>query len=713
MPPKRSSTRRPGTVSRSPDVHESPSYLPGSGLSSSATKNPALPDIPVKHSFNYGASSTPLLPRKLAAQGNIDLTEVAKTIDKSIETSQVREKVREKVRENSDSHPNTRSRNPSTTSLSPPRRNRRAPTPDQTQLFNSLREATISPAPPDPEIEATQSTPTPTPPIPHTLSTASSPATQTLTDPRYSALQADQLYPSPLQRLGSPGRDISLSSPQFDKSFDNESIISWTVERDIHGDDLQRTHGSRYREEPQGKNITAPPRRFSGLAFTQDTIKEEEEPESEFSVSKSPSPMPATTIQPKVDIVPELQPELQSESRSVSLSRSRSASIQVQPAISSAPAKTIISYRNIPDLSPRQSSPPPMRERSRSHMSEATSSTMASRKNIFIRIGTLMLVATMSCFTVYSFGDSILDFSSNIGSHLRWGSGMPPIDLDSTGLEAVHGLSNQVRRLGAQVSSLSRDVEVIRSELDNVAAAPTTIGERLPPPPKINFLSIGMGALIDPRRTSPAIGRTHKMLEKFSSWLLKTPLRNPLPPIAALTRWEDVGDCWCSARRDGMSQLAVLLGRPIVPEEVVIEHIPKGSTIRPEVAPAKMEMWAKFSVVKTDATLSDQSSPSQPRPKSPLSEGFSLHEVVMNTLRVAYLGVAPSAYSGDPYLGSSFYRVGQWKYDIHGPSHIQHFQLDAIIDIPGIRVDYVVFRIKSNWGANETCLYRVKLHGHT
>ncbi|KAL5363401.1 hypothetical protein BJX96DRAFT_186945 [Aspergillus floccosus] len=690
MPPKRASTRRAGAVARSAQVHNSPSYLPS--ITSPETNNPALPDIPVKHSFAYGSSSTPLLPRKLAAKPNLGLVEVADAIDKDIKTAQDREHEQPQM--------NTRSRKASASaSRSPVRRSRREPTPDQIQLLDSLREVTVSPHP-----EAGRSTPTPTPPIPHSLSTTSSPA-RTVTNPRHQEFQAEQLYPSPLLRFGSPARDVSLSSPQFGNSIDNESLISWSVERDIHGDDLQRVHPTTARTQPMMKNITAPPRRFSGLAFTNDTI-EEEEPESEHPASKSPSPKPVTQPQPSTD-------SESSEPRPLSRSRSRSESRQQESMTSSAPVRTIIPDRIVGVTS----YPEPIAHRQEYTMRDtpvASSFAFFPPKYLILRLVASALVAVLSIVAVYTFGDNLAGIPSNIGSHLSWGRGLSHIDLNSTGLEAVSSLSTQVLRLGAQVSSLSRDVRNMRVEVDNVAAAPTTIVQRLPAVPevaRVNFLSIGMGPIIDPYTTSPTAGRTPTLLEKAASLLFRTPRRGPMRPIAALVNWEEVGDCWCSAPRSGVSQLSVLLGRHIVPEEVVVEHIPKGATIRPEVAPADMELWAQFSVVDTSAASLGQ--PVRPLLPSQMPEGFSLHETVMGALRVAYKGEPENAYSDDKLLGDSFYRIGKWRYDIDAPNNIQSFALDAIIDVPAIRVGRVVFRVKSNWGANETCIYRLKLYGHT
>jgi hypothetical protein len=69
------------------------------------------------------------------------------------------------------------------------------------------------------------------------------------------------------------------------------------------------------------------------------------------------------------------------------------------------------------------------------------------------------------------------------------------------------------------------------------------------------------------------------------------------------------------------------------------------------------------------------------------------------------------AFSYYPQLGPSFFRLGKWEYDLDAEQNIQRFKLDAVINIPGLRVQRVAVRTVSNWGGPFTCLYRVRLHG--
>ncbi|KAE8376109.1 hypothetical protein BDV26DRAFT_266417 [Aspergillus bertholletiae] len=742
MPPKRASTRRVGAVAGTSD-RGTPSYIPN--MTSPDARNPTLSNIPTKQSFAYGSSTIPTLPRELAAKPKMNLAEMATDIDEGRRAAQDRDLDR--------SHINTRARRESVSAgLSPVRRSRREPTPDQLQLLDSLREATLSPNfnGQDVSNHAGQSTPTPTPPIPHSLSTASSPATESLTNPKYPVLTTDQLYPSPLLRYGSPTRNaVSLSSPNFATSVDNESVISWNIERDIHEDDLQRTRPNGYLDGPHGKNITAPPRRFSGFAFAQEPIEEVDEPTTQLSISKSRSPEAVTAdIQPKPEPLseseiapspqstppspestpspepepvrePEPEPEPEPEREPTPpFVPAPAPKIASKPKLSSAPTRTIIPSNPIREISFDDSTyenPSPLRERVKSNVRSVGKAAMGFQKGLHVKTITLaVLAAAASILTALFFGSQISSISSRIGSRLPL-YGSPFRDLNVTALQAVHGLSNQVVRLGEEVSTLSKEVDVIKSEVEH-APAPTTIVQPIPAQqetPKTNFLSIGMGVLVDPYHTSPTSGRSAGFLQKLQSRFLSgSPQQQPEPPLAALTPWQDVGECWCSKPRSGMSQLALHLGREIVPEEVVVEHIPMGASIRPEVAPRNMELWAQFQIVHESDSDSPPSSPVTPRKSGMLSEQLSLHSHIIDTLRLAYKGEPEGAYANDELLGPSFYRVGQWTYDLHASNHIQKFELDAIIDVPAIRVNKVAFRVKSNWGGNDTCLYRVKLYGH-
>lgn len=685
MPAKRS-TRRTGST----PVSDRSKRMQLRDVSSPDTNSPALPEVPTKPSFAYGSSNVPLLPRDLAAKSKMNLTEMADAIDGGIQAAQERERESSKDPDDEDdelltTQPRTRS------SVSPTRRRlRRGQTPDQAQLLDGLREN--SPVVSQPG----RSTPTPPPPVPQTLSTTSSPPEK-------------NLYPSPLDRFDRKrhGQSPLDSSPQA--NADNESIVSWSVERDIHDDHLQRTHSTRYRKTPQGKNISAPPRRPSGLAFSPGNNDEESDSES----SSEPE-------QP-------LKRQVQSRPQS-----------RRQPDFgkSTAPTRTIIPNAIRPETSSSRRLSPPLRrteqQRNEPPIIEPQAIPQPSfsfRKLPAPRYVVAAIVAVAAALAVFTSGVSTSGLSRGLSSCFPLGKPYPNIPLNATGMDAVNALNNHVVKLSAQVSSLSKEMKFVRSEVDNVASSRVDIGHAVRKEvPKINFFSTSLGAIVDPNQSSPTAGRKLSKFDRIKLYVLRKSgvvnyqPRKPQPHLAALSPWEDVGDCWCSTPRDddGVSQLSVLLGRDIVPEEVVVEHTPEGTSIDGSVAPREMELWAQFKIHDPDAPSESESASSSwslPWSRSSIHNptfpnGFSLSQYIMETIRLAYPNEPETEYSDDKLLGPDFFRVGKWTYDLHAPDHIQTFILDAIIDSPSIRVGKVVVRVKSNWGSGNTCLYRVKLHGH-
>lgn len=739
MPPKRAAKRNE-PVARS---SEGPgSYFPGA-LNAEAA-NP-LPDVATMQSWGYGSSTASPLPRQMQAQPEMRLAQMAESIETGVKGVRDRDQATQEDSGNANERGRRNSRSATqsaSVNASPVRRGRkREPTPDEAQLHGALREATANAEEEDDDDDG-RSTATPTPPIPHALTTASSP----VPPPPYPNLPSHEpLYPSPFHRFGSPPRPGTPLGDQESDRFENESLISWGVERDIHEDDLQRTRPARYREK--GKTITQPPRRFSGLAFANETIQEEDEPESVMSVEKSPTPQPAPAPtprnqrknQPSPPSEPQPQPRPQPQPQSQPEPKSEpEPEPEPQREPSTAPTRTIIPR---PLREPSFHDPtPPLSEsvgsRVKSGIQAIPKASFSFPQSQGSRIVSILLLAALSVFTAYSFSDTLAAIPREISSCFPLSRPSPYIPFNATGMEAINSLSKHVARIDTRVSSLSGELNLVRMEVENIPP-PTTVIESAPartavPTPKVNFLTRGMGVVIDPHKTSPTVGSPGfwKRLSERTIGII--PGFGPFqeqPPLMALERWEDVGDCWCSAPNSGVSQLSVKLGRSIVPEEVVVEHIPKGASIDSNAAPKEMELWAHFVAISEDSSADDSSSwlssflslssstkkqkPSSQQDSLISGDKFSLHENVMSIIRSAYRDEPEPSFSGDKKIGPDFYRVGRWMYDIDGTNHVQEFTLDAIIDEPAIRVDHVVVRVKSNWGAGSTCLYRVKLHGHT
>ena len=193
---------------------------------------------------------------------------------------------------------------------------------------------------------------------------------------------------------------------------------------------------------------------------------------------------------------------------------------------------------------------------------------------------------------------------------------------------------------------------------------------------KPNYFSTGLGALVEP-------GRTSSTFDDSPTWLAgkvksHTYRATPNPPKAALTRWEEFGDCWCAAPNPmkGYARLGISLPRLMFPKQVTVEHAPMSMSPTGNVnnAPRNIELWAE-----TDQPIRQHYGQSHNKCLDPAD------------LR-----------------GRGYVCLGTFKYNIHASNHVQTFDLDAELSVPTSRV---VVQVTSNWGAPNTCIYRMRLHG--
>ncbi|KAL4901608.1 hypothetical protein BDW74DRAFT_71499 [Aspergillus multicolor] len=598
MPPKKSAIRRARVVDSTSPVPASRRLSPGLGG--------MLPNIPTKTSFAYGSSETPILPHELAAKPAMTLDEVAEKLKESVDVAKERELTPPPPEESPAM--GTRARKSFENS---PRRSLRQPTPDEIQLLNSLEEASV--------VSATPSTPTR-----HSFSSGSSVV----------GFTHKQLYP--------PSMDTTPVQPQMpvhDKLYglglDNMSVISYSLEREVHDDDLKRA------------NITAPPRRVSGLDLKHSTIEEEDD---DFD-----RPTPSDS--------------------------------------SRTPTESEASF-----AATTKSGPPghnPLSDTSTVQWEKATTGWIP----FLLRCAIVALVA----FGVYS----------------MWTNGSPGLKPIRSNNSDLNALSSQVVNLGAQVSSLVKDVKSVQAEVSKGA---TTVwqypSKKMPEVVKTNFLTMGNGIIVDPWLTSPSATRKVTLFQRLYFFLSGNKHMKTQPPLAATAPWNDFGDCWCSAPKKGVTQLGIVLGQRIIPEDIVVEHLPKLATIRPQVAPQDVEVWARYRYVGKGHPYQDTwaafllGHPKNIVGQDGLPSDQSLvRPPVMEALRSVWRRESEKKYSDDRQLGPDFYRIAKFKYDINGAHHIQRFAVNAYIDSPDLRVDKVVFRFITNWGGNETCIYRVKLLG--
>ncbi|KAL1597955.1 hypothetical protein SLS60_008443 [Paraconiothyrium brasiliense] len=184
---------------------------------------------------------------------------------------------------------------------------------------------------------------------------------------------------------------------------------------------------------------------------------------------------------------------------------------------------------------------------------------------------------------------------------------------------------------------------------------------------KANYFSTGLGANIISGITSPTLAPNTAPFQRFLHRIV-APKNNP--PLTALQKWDEPGDCWCAATPK--AQLAISLGEPMFPTQLTIEHLPRSSAPSEDIAsaPQNVELWVE-----------------SPEP-----------------------ALVRFAFDGEPCEDGpeGWQCLGRLRYDRTGANHVQTFLLDGEAQTP---VSRVMLRVTSNWGADHTCLYRVRLHG--
>lgn len=213
------------------------------------------------------------------------------------------------------------------------------------------------------------------------------------------------------------------------------------------------------------------------------------------------------------------------------------------------------------------------------------------------------------------------------------------------------------------------------------------------PRTKVNHFSHGTGAVIDPHLTSSTYTFPAMRKGAFEKFIRRNFMNNPVPapnpPEAALTRWDEHGDCWCSPSNDDGygTTIGVIMGNRVYPEEVVIEHVAPNSSLEPGAAPREMELLAYLGDMSPEdydrvAALSKQLFPGQP-------------------------DVAPRGVPG-------YIRIAMWRFDVWAPTTVQGFPVQLDLTQFLGHTDRLVVRAKNNHGGmrvDHTCMYRIKVHG--
>ncbi|EIW57907.1 uncharacterized protein TRAVEDRAFT_126646 [Trametes versicolor FP-101664 SS1] len=164
----------------------------------------------------------------------------------------------------------------------------------------------------------------------------------------------------------------------------------------------------------------------------------------------------------------------------------------------------------------------------------------------------------------------------------------------------------------------------------------------------------------------------------------KTPSSHP--PELALKEDMHVGSCWQLPARRG--QLGLRLSHMMYPTHVSVDHIPQEIAADVGEAPRLLHVWG---AVDGDA-----------------NQGLLRHttDSLIASGREPPLLVGPAI-----TCGLHFALLASAHYDIHGLTHVQTFDVQQWVIESGIDFGVVVFEVVDNWGANSTCLYRVRVHG--
>ncbi|KAI5288451.1 hypothetical protein KEM54_005200 [Ascosphaera aggregata] len=332
-------------------------------------------------------------------------------------------------------------------------------------------------------------------------------------------------------------------------------------------------------------------------------------------------------------------------------------------------------------------------------------------------------------------------FCSQWGFHVSPGFSLapPPSSNSSHYLDALNRLSSEVDK---QILHITRDINFLRYEwtqklpvikelADAFHQSPEPIADPLATP-KVNFLSSGMGAKVDRDMTSPTRcpPTTNSFTRIFRAMSLGKSINGP---ETVLESWHDVGDCWCSHMSHNGMQITIKLGKAIVPDEIIVEHVPQSTILDSDSTPKDMELWVQYifqapgeapgSTAGTLLSLDPSMVKSveehhEQRHRDPPQSAYSAAEAVYAALQSSFSDDDASTSTNDPLLGPTFFKIANWRYDINNRYHIQSFTPDVVIDLPGVRIVQAVFRTATTWSGEKrlapyVCLYRLRLHGHT
>lgn len=218
---------------------------------------------------------------------------------------------------------------------------------------------------------------------------------------------------------------------------------------------------------------------------------------------------------------------------------------------------------------------------------------------------------------------------------------------------------------------------------------------------RMNHFAFGNGIQIDISLTSP----TWLTPEEPRPWSWSRAPPKPsqkrprfLPePFAALTPWDDAGDCWCAGITGvngtrSTADLGLQLGHLVIPEYLVVEHIHPDATVDAAAMPRDFEIWAIVGGPAADR-VRDWAVASFPATYA--EEAVEASPNIAQTIRHGFVKIGEFTYSHiERHGGVMAHRLSR---ELGG-------SLRAA-------TDQLLVRAVNNHGADHTCFYRVRLYG--